>query len=790
MVFGRGGAMATSAATEPKGGGFVPATLEGVVERLTYVNPENGYTVAKIQPSGKNYLVAVVGNLPSVNAGESVALTGRWDTHATHGRQFVAEGCRVVLPATVDGIRKYLGSGMIKGIGPKMAERIVGHFGAETLAIIDEAAERLIEVPGLGPHRTGKIREAWHAQKAIKEVMIFLADHAISTGLAVRIYKRYGDSAIGVVKNDPYRLAREVHGIGFKTADKIAAQLGIAPDAPERIGGAALHLLWEASDNGHVFLPEDELARKGVEMLEVPVEKVREAIERLLTTDSARRERVDDRDVIYLTPYYHAEGGIVRRLGAIVRSPADRLARFQGLDFARAFRWYAGRKGLALTDAQRAAVKMALTAKVSVLTGGPGVGKTATTRAIVAILKAKGGRPLLAAPTGRAAKRLAELTGESAQTLHRLLGVRFGGEAGRNADNPLEGDLLIVDESSMLDTLLANTLLKATPNDMHLLFVGDVDQLPSVGAGNVLRDIIGSGQVPVTALDQIFRQAQDSGIVTNAHRINKGETPITRGLPDFFFLPEDDPEQVAETVVALAKTRLPRRYGFDPRRDIQVLPPMHGGAIGVSALNIKLQEALNPPAPGKVEKQFGARLYREGDRIICIHNDYERQVFNGDGGWIERLDPIEQEATIRLDDERRVTWGYSDLDDLTIAYAVTVHKSQGSEYRAVIIPLHTAHYLMLQRNLLYTAVTRAKELVVIVGSWRALSIALKSDRVAERYTSLAQRLRDELDPPRKRAKLTNLQEKLRQRLDANPPLAARPRQVAEEAAAWAEAKPS
>jgi len=779
---------AQAAQTTEAGGGRILATLDGVVERLTYVNPENGYTVAKVQPSGKNYLVAVVGNLPSVNAGESVTLTGRWDSHPTHGRQFVAEGCRVVLPATIDGIRKYLGSGLIKGIGPKMAERIVEHFGADTLTVIDDTSERLIEVPGLGPHRTGKIREAWHEQKSIKEVMVFLADNGISTGLAVRIYKRYRDAAIGIVKNDPYRLAREVHGIGFKTADKIALQLGIPLDAPERIGGAALHLMWEASDNGHVFLPEDELVTKSVEMLTVAAEKVREAIERLLTTDSARRERVEDRDVIYLTPFYHAEGGIVRRLSQIIRSPADRLARFQEIDFERAFTWHQAKRGIVLTEAQRAAVKMALTNKVSVLTGGPGVGKTATTQAVVAILQAKKGKPLLAAPTGRAAKRLAELTGESAQTLHRLLGVRFGGEAGRNADNPLDGDLLIVDEASMLDTLLANTLLKAVPTDMHVLFVGDVDQLPSVGAGNVLRDIIASGQVAVTALDQIFRQAQDSGIVSNAHRINKGETPITRGLPDFFFLPEDDPEQVAETVVALARDRLPRRYGLDPRRDIQVLPPMHGGAIGVSALNTKLQEALNPPAPGKAEKQFGARLYREGDRIICIHNDYERQVFNGDGGWIERIDQIEQEATIRLDDERRVTWGFSDLDDLAIAYAVTVHKSQGSEYRAVIIPLHTTHYMMLQRNLLYTAVTRAKELVVLVGSWRALAIALKSDRVAERYTSLAQRLRDEIAPPTKgkKAKITRLQEKLRQRLDDNPPVPQRPRLVAEEAAAYRE----
>jgi exodeoxyribonuclease V alpha subunit len=736
-----------ASATDEASGERPLARLEGVVERLTYVNPENGYTVAKVQPTGKSYLVAVVGSLPAVNVGESVELAGRWETHALHGRQFVAERCRVVLPATVDGMRKYLGSGMIKGIGPKTAERIVERFGEETLAVIEEQAERLGEVPGLGPHRRRLIQEAWREQRAIKEVMVFLADQGVSTALAVRIYKRYGDAAVGVVKNDPYRLAREVHGIGFKTADKIAQQLGIPPDAPERVMGAALHLLWEAADDGHVFLPEDELVVKSVETLAVAEANVREALERLLTTDSARRERVDDRDVIYLTPYFHAEGGIVNRLAALLRSPADRLAHFRTVDFARAFAWYSGRRGLALTEAQRAAVQMALTSKVGVLTGGPGVGKTATTQAVVALLAAKRGKPILAAPTGRAAKRLADLTGAPAQTLHRLLGVRPGGQALRNADNPLEGDLLIVDEASMLDTLLANTLLKAVPNDMHVLFVGDVDQLPSVGAGNVLRDIIASGQAPVTHLDQIFRQAQDSGIVTNAHRINKGETPITKGLPDFFFLPEDDPAAVAEQIVGLARARLPRRYGLDPRRDIQVLCPMRGGAIGVTALNERLQEALNPPGPAKHERRFGARLYREGDRIICIHNDYDRQVFNGDGGWIERIDPGEQEVRVRLDDDRRVVWTFSDLDDLEIAYALTVHKSQGSEYRAVVIPLHTTNYLMLQRNLLYTAITRAKELVVIVGSWRALAIALKGDRVAARYTSLAQRLRAELAPP-------------------------------------------
>ncbi|CAA9578373.1 MAG: RecD-like DNA helicase YrrC, partial [uncultured Thermomicrobiales bacterium] len=466
------------------------AQLAGVVERLTYVNPDNGYTVAKVQPNGGRGLVAVVGSLPAVNVGESVELTGRWDSHPMHGRQFVAEGCRVVLPATVDGIRRYLGSGLIKGIGPKMAERIVERFGEETLAVIEEAPERLAEVPGLGQHRRRLIADAWHEQRAIKEVMVFLADQGVSTALAVRIYKRYGDAAIGVVKNDPYRLAREVHGIGFKTADRIATQLGIPPDAPERVMGAALHLLWEAADDGHVFLPEEELVRKSVETLVVAEARVRESLERLLETDSARREQVGDAPVIYLTPYFHAEGGIVRRLAAIQRSPADRLAHFKEVDFARAFAWYGGKRGLALTGSQRGAVKMALTNKVSVLTGGPGVGKTATTQSIVALLGAKRGVAVLAAPTGRAAKRLSDLTGAPAQTLHRLLGVRPGGEAVRGADNPLEGDLIIVDEASMLDTLLANTLLKAVPNDMHVLFVGDVDQLPSVGAGNVLRDVI------------------------------------------------------------------------------------------------------------------------------------------------------------------------------------------------------------------------------------------------------------------------------------------------------------
>lgn len=723
--------------------GSTPRQLQGVIERLTYVNPENGYTVARLQQSGQKHLTTVVGNLPGVNVGESVELTGHWDKHAQHGWQFIAENCRVVLPATIDGIRKYLGSGLIKGIGPKMAERIVEQFGADTLAVIDEAPERLGEVPGIGGHRVGLIRDAWREQRAIKEVMVFLADQGVSTSLAVKIYKRYGDAAIGIVRSDPYRLARDVLGIGFKTADKIAESLGIDRDAPERVMGAALHLLWEAADEGHVFLPEEELIRQTVEMVGVDEAGVSEALARLERGDNIRRARADGAAVVYLTPYYHAEGGVARRVRALLDSPADRLARFQEVDFAKAFAWYAHEHGVTLTPAQKEAVRLALTSKVSILTGGPGVGKTATTQAIVALARAKRGQVLLAAPTGRAAKRLADLTGAPAQTLHRLLGLRFGGEAQRNADNPLEGDLLIVDEASMLDTLLANTLLKAIPNDMHVVFVGDIDQLPAVGAGNVLRDLIASERVPVTHLDVIFRQAADSGIITNAHRINQGERPVTRGLSDFFFLPEDDAEVVAELVVELARTRLPRRYGLDPSRDIQVLCPMHGGVAGVAALNERLQEALNPPAPAKREKQLGARLYREGDRVMCVRNDYDRQVFNGDGGWIERIDAVDQEMLVRLDDDRRVRWSFSDLDELQIAYAVTVHKSQGSEYRAVIVPLHTAHYLMLQRNLLYTAVTRARELVVLVGSWRALAIALKSDRVAARYTALAERLSGE-----------------------------------------------
>ena len=718
-----------------------PATvLEGSVERITYVNEETGYTVLKLQPSGKQHLVTVVGTLPGVNPGEGLRLTGRWTVHPTHGKQFEVHDYQVTLPATVEGLRKYLGSGLVRGVGPITAERIVDHFGLETLYVLEQQPQRLREVPGVGPMRSEAIAQAWEEQKAIKEVMLFLASHKVSTSLAVRIYKQYGDEAVRVVREDPYRLAREVFGIGFKTADRIAANLGMSKTSQERAMAGLVHVLWEATEEGHVYLPKDELFRRGETVLETTEAPLEEALTLLTAHGQTTVEDVDGVSAVYVAPLARAEDGLARRLHALQHAPRDRLALFQQVDFTRAFAWLRDRYGVDLSPEQAESVRLALTTKVAVLTGGPGTGKTTTVRAIIRLLKAKGRSYILAAPTGKAARRLAEATGEAASTVHRLLGLGFDGRAAHDQHNPLGADMVIVDETSMLDVLVANSLVKAVPPGAHLLLVGDADQLPSVGPGNVLRDVIASGRVPAVRLQTIFRQAQQSGIVVNAHRINHGEMPQWRGFPDFFFIREDDPAKAAELVRDLVAHRLPRRYGYHPIRDIQVLTPMHAGALGVANLNRVLQDTLNPAASGRPERPVGSRIYRQGDKVLCIRNDYSRLVFNGDGGEIERIDVETQSAHVRLDDGRVVTYQFHELDELIHAYALSVHKSQGSEFEAVVIPLHTQHYLLLRRNLLYTAITRARRLVVLVGSPRAIAIAVKNGQEQERYTGLRWRL--------------------------------------------------
>lgn len=713
-------------------------SLKGTIERITFYNEENGYTVARFVPEGKSYTVTVVGSLMGASVGECLALQGIWANHPQHGRQFEIKHFTLQLPATIQGLRKYLGSGLIKGIGPVTAERIVKHFGMDTLDIIETSVDRLEEVEGVGAKRVGIIRRGWEEQKQIKEVMMFLSGHGVSTSLAVKIYKAYGDGSLHVLRNEPYRLARDIYGIGFLTADKIARALGMRPDDPARIDAGVRYVLGQFSDDGHVFAQREQLLGAAAEALEVAAGQVEEALPRLA---AAEEIQVED-DAVYLMPFYRAEAGVANRMRQLAGQSSSRLAEFRLTDWQKAFDWLASRNQIALTPKQQEAVRTALTSKVSVLTGGPGTGKTTTVRAVIQLLKAKHHTFRLAAPTGRAAKRLSEATGEPAQTLHRLLEFKPFEENKflRDRENPLDADLLIVDELSMIDLLLMNALLKAVDLWSHVLFIGDPDQLPSVGAGNVLQDLIASGLAPVVTLDVIFRQSESSLIVTNAHRINRGEMPLlTHNAHDFFFFSESEPEKAAAQVVELVKTRIPARFKFDPVEDVQVLSPMHRGIVGVGELNRQFQDALNPAQAGKREWRHGARVFRVGDKVLQTRNNYVKEVFNGDLGRIVSIDPEAQLMSVNFDG-RQVEYEFADLDELIHAFALSVHKAQGSEYRAVVIPILTQHYMLLQRNLLYTAVTRAKELVVLVGTKKAIAIAVHNDKIARRNSRLVQRL--------------------------------------------------
>lgn len=786
--------------------------LVGQIERITYFSEETGYTVAKLKVYGRPDLVTIVGTLMAPAAGAVLRLRGHWTRHPRFGEQFQVIHYETAVPATAAGMRKYLGSGLIRGIGPTMAGRIVKRFGQEALEIIEADPERLAEVDGIGPKRVAMIRRAWAEQREIRTVMQFLLGHGVSTTYAVKIFKQYGEGAIAVMEENPYRLASDIFGIGFVTADRIAAKLGFATDAPTRIQAGTLYLLHQLADEGHVYYPFEDLVRRGAELLEVePVavgtalgalhngqqvvveqpQSVREGRPRAGSgigeppesrshsraesgidsrpdsrnlslavrgisgrpesrsdsqagsgTDSQPDSRSESRaesrsdSAVYLAKYHLCETEIARRLHVLLHTPQQTFTQSPKQALAAVER----RLTIRLAPNQKRALECALASKLMILTGGPGTGKTTIINAILMLFERLGIRAALAAPTGRAAKRMSEATGREAKTLHRLLEFSPGeGGFKRNADRPLDCGLLIVDEASMIDTLLMHHLLKAVPPDATVIFVGDVNQLPSVGAGAVLADMIASRVIPVVMLTEIFRQARQSRIIVNAHRINAGRMPDTRpgeGQSDFYFIEREEPEKALATIEALVARRIPERFGFDALAEIQVLTPMHRGLVGAGNLNRVLQQRLNPEGQ---TLDRGERRYREGDKVMQIRNNYDKEVFNGDIGRILRLDMEAQMAVVRID-ERQVSYEFHELDEVVPAYAISVHKSQGSEYPAVVLPLLTQHYVLLQRNLLYTAITRGRRLVVVVGSKRALAMAVKNAKTAARYTRLAERL--------------------------------------------------
>ncbi|MDP9001076.1 MAG: ATP-dependent RecD-like DNA helicase [Myxococcota bacterium] len=722
---------------KPTGGGPALTTVEGVLERVTFSNDENAWSVVQLEVQGRRDLVTCVGNLLGVQPGESLRLSGHWVTDKKYGEQFRVESYVTVEPATLVGIEKYLGSGLVRGVGKVMAERLVGHFGMETLEVIDQQPARLTEVDGIGPVRSERITKAWVEQRQIKDVMVFLQSHGVSTTYATRIYKQYRDRSIAVVRENPYRLATDIMGIGFKSADKIAERLGIGPTSPLRAEAGVLHVLATLSDEGHVYVPRPRLLSAAVEVLTIDPPIIETAIGALAADERVVIEPLPSGDeAVYLKPLHTAEAVSAGRIRMLLGSESRSIR----IDIERAIAWFETQQDIQLADEQKEAIRKAATSKLLVVTGGPGTGKTTLVNGVIRILEKKARRILLAAPTGRAAKRMAETTGREAKTIHRLLEFnpkKFGFD--RDASNPLEADLVILDEASMIDTVLAYHVLKALPLHCQLVLVGDIDQLPSVGPGSVLGEIIRSGVADVVRLRHIFRQGSESLIVVNAHRVNEGlmpELPSEGSKADFFFIERKEPEEIVATLKALVRHHIPHKFGLDPVTDIQVLTPMQRGLLGVAGINAELQTLLNPSGESLVR---GNRSFRQGDKVMQVRNNYDLAVFNGDIGRIEKIDSTEQQVLV-IFDGRTVTYDYGDLDELVLAYACSIHKSQGSEYPCVIIPLHTQHFVMLQRNLLYTGLTRGKRLVVLVGSKRALAIAVKNNSNEERCTMLADRL--------------------------------------------------
>ena len=724
-----------------------PESLAGLIERVTYFNEDNGYAVLKVKVRGHRDPVTIVGSLPSVSAGEWINAQGHWVQDRQFGAQFKAEQLVSTPPTTIEGIEKYLGSGMVKGIGPVYAKKLVAKFGDKIFEVIEHTSARLEEIDGIGPKRRTRIRGAWAEQKIVREIMLFLHSHGVSTSRAVRIYKTYGDAAIEKVRQNPYLLARDIAGIGFKTADQIAQKLSIPHDSLLRAAAGLAHVLREATGNGHCALPVETLKDEAGKLLLVQEPIVAQALERALSHRDVAWDSPAGEPLIFLPDLLNAESEIASRLRSLAAAPPN----YPPIQHDKAIAWCEAQTGKQLAPSQRHALTIALTSRVVVITGGPGVGKTTLVNAILLILRAKEIKVRLCAPTGRAAKRLAETTGCDAQTIHRLLGVQAGQSGfAHHPGNPLDCDLLVADECSMIDVPLMSHLLRALPDRAALILVGDVDQLPSVGPGLVLSHLIESGVVPVVRLTEVFRQAAGSRIITNAHRINHGlmpEIPPRGADSDFFFMERDEPEDIAQTLVEMVQNRIPKKFGLDPIRDVQILCPMNRGSLGIRELNVRLQLALNAPrADEPVVEKFGWQ-FRLRDKVMQVSNNYDKDVFNGDIGQITRIDPVEQEVLVRFE-QREVAYEFGELDELSLAYAITIHKSQGSEFPAVVIPLATQQYLLLQRNLLYTGVTRGKQLVLLIGQRKALGLAIRNHKTESRCSGLLARLRMEVESAR------------------------------------------